>query len=206
MTSSCTHPHLVLMKGFPATGKSQLAHSLSRVLAWPVIDKDDVKDFTLHLPKGNSLAYEIMWSVTRRQLSLGLDVIVDSPLTYPEAFRTGQQLAEQHDAHLLVVETRLADALWRDRLDNRDRSESEHKIAGWEAMQDLLRRYDGCWRYPIPLHEHLVVDASLPIDRLTEMVRERLVAQNPSLAVTLKTVRTGAEKASVHDAWSTRQA
>ena len=166
--------HLVLMKGFPATGKSVLAHSLCRSLSWPLIDKDDIKDSTLHLENGNAMAYEIMWSVSGRQLELGLSVVVDSPLTYPQQYRAGRSLAAEYGARLLVVETRLDEPLWRDRLDARDRSESEHKIAGWSAMQDMLAKYDGCWKYDIPQERHMVVDAARPVAELTDSVLERL--------------------------------
>jgi predicted kinase len=166
--------HLILMKGFPATGKSLLAHNLGRILRWPIVDKDDIKDFTLHLENGNTLAYEIMWAVTSRQLQLGLSAIVDSPLTYPEQFCKGQSLALDHGAHLLVVESRLSDSEWRERLDRRDRRESEHKIAGWSAMQAMLSNYDGCWRYPIPPEAHMIVDASQPVELLTLSVLSRL--------------------------------
>jgi predicted kinase len=167
-------PWLVAMKGFPATGKSALAHVLCRTLAWPLIDKDDVKDFTLHFENGNELAYEIMWSITRRQLSLGLSVVVDSPLTYPIAFATAATLASEYKARLLVVETRLDDNTWRQRLEARNPSESTHKVSSWDAMQQLLRRYDGCWQYAIPEGQHIIVDASLPADLLLRDVMARL--------------------------------
>ena len=129
---------LVLMKGFPATGKSLLAQNLSRVLQCPLIDKDDIKDFTLGIANANELAYAIMWSVTARQLRQGLSVIVDSPLTYPHQFGAGSALASKFGAGLLVVETWLPEETWRQRLEARDRCESEHKIAGWNAMQEML--------------------------------------------------------------------
>ena len=167
-------PCLVAMKGFPATGKSALAHALCRALAWPLVDKDDFKDFTLHLENGNELAYEIMWSIARRQLSLGLSVVVDSPLTYPIAFDTACALAREYEARLLVVETTLDDEMWRQRLDDRNPRESTHKIASWAAMQQLLQRYDRCWQYPIPEDQHIVVDASHPTDLLVLEVIARL--------------------------------
>ena len=49
-------PRLLVMKGHPATGKSELAYRLARRLRCPLIDKDDVKDYTLALPDGNVLA------------------------------------------------------------------------------------------------------------------------------------------------------
>lgn len=193
MSPRLQHQHLLLMKGFPATGKSLLAHGLSRALGWPLVDKDDVKDHLLHLQEANSLAYDIMWSVTRRQLMLGLSVIVDSPLTYPLAFQTGSALAAEYGAHLLVVETQLDEVLWRERLDSRDPAESAHKIAGWEAMQGLLLQYDGCWQYDIPAQKHLVVDATLPVPVLTRAVADRLLLAERLADCPPSVVATGEE-------------
>ncbi len=166
--------YLVLMKGFPATGKSTLARGLSRKLGWPLIDKDDVKDHTLRLENGNELAYEIMWSICERQLSQGLSVIIDSPLTYPVAFDTGVALSKQYRARLLVVETVLNEREWRRRLDARNPAYSQHKIASWEDMTDLLVRYDGCWNYEIAPESHLVIDDSVRRKGALEAVLARI--------------------------------
>lgn len=171
------HCHLLAMKGHPATGKSTLAHALSRTLGWPLIDKDDVKDHTLHLPEGNQLAYAILWQVVERQLALGISVIVDSPLSYPVGYTTACELAERYGAHLLVVETYLNEAVWRARLDARPAGESTHKIRGWQAMQTQLQAYNNCWRYPIQPEHHFVVNTEQPLAenlaRVQQWLREK---------------------------------
>ncbi len=167
-------PCLLVMKGFPATGKSALAQALALRLHWPLVDKDDIKDVILPCPDGNALAYDVMWAIAARQLQLGLSVIVDSPLTYPQAFAAALDLAERAPARLLVVETRLAQDIWQQRLAKRDARASAHKIAGWRAMQELLVTYNDCWRYPIPPASHLPLDSSLPISVLVERVLAHL--------------------------------
>ncbi len=104
--------YLIAFKGHPATGKSALAHALARQLGWPLLDKDDVKDHLLSLPEGNTLSYAILWQMAATQLCLGVSVIVDSPLSYPIGYTTACQLAQSHQARLLVVETQLAEKLW----------------------------------------------------------------------------------------------
>ena len=163
-------PRLIVMKGHPATGKSALAWRLARRLRCPLIDKDDVKDHTLTLPGGNALAYAIMWQIAGTQLALKLDVVVDSPLSYPEGYVAAQALATEHSARLWVVETRLDEAEWRRRLDERPAEASAHKMRGWAAMQDLLRQYDGCWQYPIAPEHHIVVDTTQPTGALLKEV------------------------------------
>lgn len=162
------------MKGHPATGKSTLARGLAWHFGWPLIDKDDIKDYTLGLPGGNELAYAILWQVVATQLALGLSVIADSPLSYPVGYATAQKLAADYGARLLVVETRLDEAEWQSRLDARSPDESAHKICGWTAMQRQLQVYSGCWQYPIAPEHHLVVDTTQPADFLVGLVQDRL--------------------------------
>ena len=165
-------PHLLLMKGHPATGKSSLARALARRLRWPLVDKDDAKDHLYHLPQGNQLAYQIAWQVTETQLGLGLSVIVDTPLSYPQGYATGQELAQRYRARLLVVETTLEEGEWRRRL--AQRTDSPHRISSWAAMQALLARYDGCWAYPIRPEHHLRVETHRPVAELVEQVLQAL--------------------------------
>jgi predicted kinase len=168
-------PYLILLKGHPATGKSTLARALARRLRWPLIDKDDVKDFIAGLPGGNPLAYEVAWRVVSTQLSLGISAIVDTPLSYPINYEAGCNLAAQHSAHLLVVETVLDEESWRQRLESRVLSaQSQHKIHSWASMQTLLTHYDGCWRYPIHPAHHLRVDTAVDLERLVDLVLKEL--------------------------------
>lgn len=163
------------MKGHPATGKSTLARALARHLGWPLIDKDDVKDFTLDLPNGNGLAYDIAWRIAATQLSLGLSCIVDTPLSYPQSYAEGCRLAAAEGAQILVVETKLNEDEWRRRLDARPPEESTHKINNWADMQALLARYNGCFNFPIEPAHHLPVDTTQPLSTLLAQVCHRLV-------------------------------
>ena len=165
---------LIAMKGHPATGKSAVAETLARRLRVPLIDKDDIKDYVLEMPDANELAYQIMWRIVETQLSVGVSVIAVSPLSYPNGYARAQEIAAQHGARLLIVETVLDEAEWRRRLDARQPGYSTHKISGWAAMQEMLRRYDGCWRYPIKPEHHLMLDTAQPLEQCVAAVLERL--------------------------------
>ena len=79
-------------------------------------------------------------------------------------------------AHLLVVETQLEEEEWKRRLNARRPGYSTHKISGWEAMQEMLRKYDGCWQYPIEPGQHVVLDTTLPLKVLVNQVVQRMDA------------------------------
>ncbi|MFZ1768433.1 MAG: AAA family ATPase [Caldilinea sp.] len=167
-------PWLIAMKGHPATGKSAVAHALAQRLHIPLLDKDDVKDVILDLPGANDLAYAVMWQIAETQLALGLSVIAVSPLSYPSGYACACEIAARQRANFLVVETVLAEIVWRRRLDARVPGYSTHKISGWEAMQAMLRRYDGCWQYPIAAEHHLVIDTAQPIAASVQSIIARM--------------------------------
>ena len=167
--------YLVAMKGHPATGKSTLATALARRWKWPLLDKDDIKDHTLELPDANDRAYAILWQMVATQLQLGVSVIVDSPLAYPVLYERAKQVAAVAQAQLLVVETRLDETRWRQRLEERSPAASTHKIQGWARMQEQLNHYNGCWRYAIAPNHHLVVDTAQPLEDLVAVVQQRLL-------------------------------
>lgn len=174
MSVQASRQTLLLLKGHPATGKSTLAKALARHLLWPLVDKDAIKDHTYQLPQGNVLAYEIMWEVVRHQLLVGLSVVVDSPLSYPLAYATGQALATEYGSRLLVVETSLASEEWQLRLDRRLQEPLTHRVAGWENMQRLLADYAGSYGYAIAPEHHLVVDSALPVAHLVQTIEQHL--------------------------------
>jgi predicted kinase len=137
-------------------------------LRWPVIDKDDARELLDDANPG--LAYEIMWSVARRQLLLGLSVICDSPLT--GGIWHAAQVATETGATLVVVECRCTDeALWRARIEARKALNlPSHHQTDWEAMQARRRAHP-----PRPLdvvgYPHLMLDTSLaPVDLLCDRV------------------------------------
>jgi predicted kinase len=167
-------PILIAMKGHPATGKSNVAAALARRLRSPLIDKDDIKDHVLDTLDANERAYTIMWQIAGVQLALRLNVIAVSPLSYPATYAAALALADRHRGHLLVVETRLEEEEWKRRLNNRRAGYSTHKISGWAAMQEMLRQYDGCWQYPIPAAQHIVVDTAQPLKQSINQVIMRV--------------------------------
>jgi hypothetical protein len=68
----------------------------------------------------------------------------------------------------------LAEEIWRERLDERLRQPRTHRVAGWDAMQNLLIDYDGSWNYPIAPDHHLRIDSAQPVDQLVQTVIHHL--------------------------------
>ncbi|GAC1354535.1 MAG: ATP-binding protein [Ktedonobacteraceae bacterium] len=157
---------LVMLKGFPGSGKSTLGRALSRQLGWALIDKDDIKDmFSAQILDADGLAYDVMLNIVRRQLLQGLNVICDSPLTYTMTYQRTQQIATETRASLVIVECFCSDELlWSQRVNARKQYGLPiHHMTDWERVQAYRCQHLADASYPIT-HPHLVVDTAKPLE------------------------------------------
>ncbi|KAJ1702770.1 hypothetical protein LUZ63_002549 [Rhynchospora breviuscula] len=154
------NPLIIALKGHPGTGKSTLARALAATLGLPLLDKDDIRSCTISLqpllpqsqsqPLLNDLSYRTLFEVARTQVSLGLSVILDSPLSNKSRLDEVVALGAQR---VIVVECRPGDETeWRRRLEERGREEGGtqgHKPASWEELLRLKEGYKGCDEYDV---------------------------------------------------------
>lgn len=164
---------LIAMKGLPGSGKSTLSRAVSKHFCWPLIDKDDVRDYLAdEIPEVGGVAYDIMFRIARRQLLQGFNVICDSPLTAPMSYDHAQAIARETQATLAVIECICSDeTLWKRRITSRKvLGLPTHHQTDWDRFQEYRRLYAPQASYPIS-HPHLVVDTVKPLhDCLAEVV------------------------------------
>lgn len=164
-------PLLILIRGFPATGKSTLALAVAAALNAPLLVKDDVRAATLAhdlstraalraggadhslaaVVDSNAACYEVLAALTSTQFRTGAPtVVVEGPL-----WRAGQvaPLAEGLGRRVLVVECSLERGAWLQRLDGRERTGAHASVLAWDARA-IEKHYD-CERY-VPIGAEVV--------------------------------------------------
>jgi len=160
---------LIAMRGYPGTGKSTLARAIATALHAPLIDRDVIRQrgvdsFGEH-PEIGRFSYEMMFALTREQLSLGLSVVVDSPLTYRATYEEVKHIASDADVPLLVVRCICSPEVQRHRLEGRKGQVSEFQITSWDEWLWWKPRFE---QYDDGGYE---VDTSCPLpDSLTKVM------------------------------------
>ena len=80
---------LLIVNGYPASGKTTLARALSRELRWPVVTKDVIKEQLFDRLGATDYqdskrlgiaAIEVMFMVAGELLAVGTSAIIESPL------------------------------------------------------------------------------------------------------------------------------
>jgi predicted kinase len=157
-----TKSTFIVMRGFPGTGKSTIARLLAAALHAPLIDRDIIRQMAVHvfgeLPQVGQFSYELMFALTREQLSLGLSVVVDTPLTYRTTYEQCKQLALEYQTPMLVVHCICPPEVQKRRLEGRKGNVSAFQITSWEEWEQWKPRFED---YD---DEGCTIDTSNPMD------------------------------------------
>lgn len=153
---------LIVMRGYPGTGKSTIARAIAAALHAPLIDRDVIRqkavDIFGNLPAVGRFSYELMFALASEQLSLGLSVVMDTPLTYHTTFEQSKELARKFSIPIVVVHCQCSPEVQKRRLEGRKGTVSQFQITSWEEWEQWRPRFEdfddgGC-----------TVDTSNPLD------------------------------------------
>ena len=107
-----TKPHLILVAGPPASGKTTIAHQLAKALRLPLICKDTLKESLFdHLGTrdrtwSQRLGYAVvcsMYALAKEILDAGASLILESTFVHPDTPGELRELIEATGARLSVV-------------------------------------------------------------------------------------------------------
>lgn len=157
---------LILFSGLAGTGKTTLAHLLSKQLNIPMVSFDYLLDFGLprQLWTAEEFTEDDLWHIlfnfAELQLSLGLSVIMDA-VFMGSGRDTASDLARKHQARFRAIHTFCSDEnIWRDRVTKRIQTALPNETpATWEAIISERDNYK-----PWQPEDALFVDAVRSID------------------------------------------
>lgn len=158
---------LIVFSGLPATGKSSIAETVARDLGIPIFAKDWLAATLKRLglgygEAGSSLlgqaGYELLTTLTQRQLSLGQSAVLDSVLSWESTRRRWRNIAAEYGARWYVIECICSDEIFHRTL----LAGRRYNIPGWQelAWAEVVRvkAYYKPWD-----EDHLILDAVNPL-------------------------------------------
>jgi predicted kinase len=169
---------LIIFSGLPGTGKSSLADEIGRELGIPVFSKDWLEAALRLCGLGQTeneaqvlgyAGYELLTTLTERQLRLGQSVILDSVASFEPIRMRWRKLAYAYNADWRVVECICSDEVeHRARITNRQRD-----IPGWQELTwadvERVKSYYAPWT-----EERLVIDGVQSLETNLELIRNYL--------------------------------
>lgn len=141
-------PFLILLAGLPGVGKSEVSRELSRMLKFCLLDKDDIlnvlkKSPTINQDSRGRIAYDILFSLVEKHLSIQASTIVDTPLTFNWLRNRLLTLADNYNAIPIVVFCKCPSEVARQRIINRQASDTNlYADRTWEEHKRIERLFD----------------------------------------------------------------
>ncbi len=148
-------PHLLVVAGPPASGKTTRARLLASALRWPLMCKDTIKEVlfeqlgTPDRAGSQRLGYACifaLYALARNILQAGVPVILESTFTHPDTPGELQALIDQTGARLTVVYCYAAPEVLCRRFNARSLSDRHpgHQDPHTLTAQSIV---DGGWLY-----------------------------------------------------------
>jgi predicted kinase len=166
-------PVFIMVSGLPGTGKSYLSRRLAERLSYPVLESDALRKQLFPAPTYSAMESGILFraihKLMEKMLGKGIPVIMDATNLTERYRRVLYNIAEKHNARLILVRTRAPLAIVRERLRSRtgEKRDGDKSDADWEVYRKLSTTAETIRR------QHFVVDTSKDITpAVDKIVRE----------------------------------
>ena len=139
---------LIIMSGVPGSGKSTLARELSRKLKLALVDLDDLKHSSIRDTfRQGWVAYDTLFKLVECQLSNGINVIIDTCLTYYWTQERILLLAKQYKAIPIILLCKCSEEIAHLRIKDRWRAgkQLDCTIEKYEILKRVFNlNYEVC--------------------------------------------------------------
>lgn len=167
-------------------GKTTLAEKLARKLHWPLLKIDDVIG---EVPENPGIEFwdskvDVLLDLVNTQLSLGLDVIVDSVFMNMDR-QHAQKLAQNYQVRFLPIYVFVSDdKIWQERVTKRFDEMNDKDVATWKSIQHQ-REHFASWQQGTALFIDSLNSVEQNFERVLDFVLKEDISLQPLTEVQL---------------------
>jgi len=181
-------PLILITIGLVGTGKTTLANALAKRLGLTIISSDVVRkqlagipptehrfeaaDAGIYSPEFTRRTYDRLFTEAKAILNTGDSVILDASFINRAERIRAMELAKTENAEFLAIELNLDEESIQQRLNERLKGTSVSD-GRWEIYHPQKQKFDAVDE--IPMENHLVLDASAPLNEQVNAVVSRFV-------------------------------
>jgi predicted kinase len=165
-------PALAVLVGLPGTGKTRIARELRARTGAVVLESDELRRLLFrrrsYTKAESRKLFAAVHQAIERLLAEGVSVILDAT-NVAEAERAPlYEMAQRHNARLVLVQVTAPPSLVKQRLAERHANGAGHSEAGGEVYEEMR------WREEEIARPHHVIDTSKPVDRAVAAIAKEM--------------------------------
>ncbi len=167
-------PALIVIGGFAGAGKTTITAKLAHDYNIAVFSSDTINDamrnaLGMSFKEVSPAAYVVLWQLVKRQLQLGVTVIVDAHMSAAHTWESLDCLnKEMPNIRVLPIILQATLETHRARIEERGRTNKQHLNLGGDKLEDVMFKYD--FIQSLKRTDLVRVDANGSVDHVYSLV------------------------------------